>query len=438
MKLYYIIVCIIVFSGCTQHSLNSSKEIDAKKSLSDVNYVYQDVSLYSEGIEKSFISTQEKFEEQYFRPWRIDKIGTSKEDAMWAYKLFNPTNSYGENLQPISQKFFDDILENSNFSAFSTLNRRAITLKELNIRAFPTQKPVLRDPSLAGEGFPFDYMQNSTIAANKPIFVSHYSKDREWVFIEASFAYGWVKARDIVFIKNKYTEIWQEAQQAYFIKDDVPIYANGNRFLFKSKVGLMLPIIQEGSKNYKVLTISNFKDSQALFMRSNIPKKILHKGILKFTSENINNILNEVSKVNYGWGGIYGQRDCSSILRDFFTPFGIWLPRNSFMQSKVGKVISLENMSNKEKIKTIKKYGVAFETLLYKKGHIVLYVGTYNDEVIIFHNTWGIKTKKGSKEGRYIIGKPIFSTLELGDKLEDFDEDASILTKLKSMNILTL
>ena len=446
LKFYYIVAYIIFLSGCSQNSVTTPvsdrvKDETAKtlkKSLSDINYVYQDVSLYSEGINKSFISAQEKFEEKYFRPWRIDKIGTTKDDAMWAYKLFNPKNSYGENLQPIPQQFFDEIKENSNFTKFSTLNKRAITLRELNIRAFPTDKPLLRDPSLAGEGFPFDYMQNSTVAANKPIFVSHYSKDREWVFIETSFAYGWVKSRDIVFIENRYTDIWQEAEQAFFIKDGVSIFTDEDDFLFKSRVGVMLPIIEESSNGYKLLTISNYRHSKALYVRSKVSKSIAHKGLLEFNSANINHILNEVSQVNYGWGGMYGQRDCSSILRDFFAPFGIWLPRNSYQQSKVGKVISLEKLSDKEKIETIKKYAIPFETLLYKKGHIVLYVGTYNDEIIIFHNTWGIKTKTNGVEGRYIIGKPIFSTLKLGEKLDNFDEDASILRALKSMNILTL
>jgi len=156
-----------------------------------------------------------------------------------------------------------------------------------------------------------------------------------------------------------------------------------------------------------------------------------------FSVHNIAMILNEVSKVKYGWGGMYGDRDCSSIIRDFFAPFGLWLPRNSYEQSKVGKIISFEGMSDAEKLVLIKEKAVPFETLLYKKGHILLYVGIKNSEPIVFHATWGVKTKKDGKEGRFIIGKPIFSTLELGSNLKDYDKEASILTQLKSMNILT-
>ena len=36
------------------------------------------------------------------------------------------------------------------------------------------------DPTQLGEGFPFDYNQNSAIKINTPIMVSHLSKDRAW------------------------------------------------------------------------------------------------------------------------------------------------------------------------------------------------------------------------------------------------------------------
>jgi hypothetical protein len=151
----------------------------------------------------------------------------------------------------------------------------------------------------------------------------------------------------------------------------------------------------------------------------------------------LSEITKEVSKTNYGWGGMYEQRDCSSMLRDMFTPFGIWLPRNSYQQSKVGKIISLKDMSEEKKIITIKEKAIPFQTLLYKKGHIVLYVGTYNDDIVVFHNTWGIKTKKDGVEGRLIIGRAIFSTLKLGEEQKDYDKSSELLKNMTSMNIIT-
>jgi len=142
-------------------------------------------------------------------------------------------------------------------------------------------------------------------------------------------------------------------------------------------------------------------------------------------------------KSHYSWGGLYEERDCSSTLRDLYAPFGIWLPRNSSEQSKIGKVISLKNLSIEEKKKTIIDKAIPFETLLYKKGHILLYLGVYKGEITVLHNVWGIKTMHNGVEGRNIIGRTIISSLELGKESEGYNPDKAILARLSSMNILT-
>ena len=102
---------------------------------------------------------------------------------------------------------------------------------------------------------------------------------------------------------------------------------------------MMFALIDENKNEYTVLSVSSYKHNKPLFLKSKISKNISTNKILKFTKENLNMIVREVSKTNYGWGGLYGQRDCSSMLRDLYAPFGIWLPRNSSRQAKIGKVI---------------------------------------------------------------------------------------------------
>jgi len=50
---------------------------------------------------------------------------------------------------------------------------------------------------------------------------------------------------------------------------------------------------------------------------------------------------------------------------------------------------------------------------------------------------WGVKTKKGKQSGRVVIGRAVYSTLDLGSDLPYYDTDASLIKKLKSMNIVT-
>ncbi|MBU0721755.1 SH3 domain-containing protein [bacterium] len=434
MRYVFIVLLAFVFVSC------SSKRTQLQKGeIYDLVTIPQDVHHFSRYIDdnSSGHQIQDTYDKLYFSVWNIEEPLETVDEIKWPFTSYRADNAYGENLQPLKQDFFDAMYENSNFDAFATINKKAISIKYTNIRAFPANRPLLRDPSLAGEGFPFDYLQNSSIAANKPLFVSHYSRDKEWVYVFSSFANGWVKHDEVVYLEKKHTDTIQKAHQVVFTKEDIPLYDMQGNFLFKSRIGMRMPLIDESDAHYTVLAISIYKNGSPLFLNSKISKDIAHKGILRLDKKNLPQIVNEVSKTNYGWGGMYDQRDCSSMLRDLFTPFGIWLPRNSYQQSKIGQVISLKDLSDEEKIARIKKQAVAFQTLLYKKGHIVLYVGTYNDTIVVFHNTWGIKTKKGETDGRIIIGAPIFSSLKLGKDQEDYDEEAEILKNLESMNILT-
>jgi cell wall-associated NlpC family hydrolase len=423
----------------------ADKEAEPKKEPKKIVEIYdlvnipQNVEFFTKKVKFSTkkYNIQSKYEKYYFNVWNDIEPRERLEDVKWPFNTYKAGDSYGENFQLLKQEFFNSMLDNANFEKYATLNAKAITLRHVNIRAFPTIKPLLRDPKKAGEGFPFDYLQNSTLHANKPLFVSHYSKDREWVYAFSSFTAGWIKTSEIAFLKKEHTDSWQKAQQIFFIKENIPVYGPTGNFLFSSKIGMMLALISEDDKNFTALAISSYKNSTPMFEKVKISKKIAKKDTLTLDRESLTNIMSELFKSKYGWGGMYGQRDCSSTLRDMYAPFGIWLPRNSSQQAKVGKIIKLENLSDKEKVSIIKTLAVPFQTLLYKKGHIVLYVGTFNNDIVVFHNTWGIKTIKDDIEGRVVVGKTVFSTLRLGENLENYDKEGEILGNLKSMNILT-
>lgn len=429
MKYIYTTFALLIFlSACTT--------TPKKEFVADLKSVDQNISAYVTDVDGDFIGNEQSYLNSYFKPWEDKQITLSLKSAMWAYRAFNEHNSYGENLLPRKKAFFTKMLQRSNFKEFATINQPAITLKVLNIRAYPTNKPLLLDPKRAGEGFPFDYLQNSTIAPNKPIMISHYSQDREWAFIEASFAYGWVKTADIALISKDNIKKYEETSPAFLLKESLPLYDENGNFLFRSRIGMLLPFVSENNETVTLLSVKKGLNNEALFTQSTLSLEFVHKHILKFNAKNIITVFNEVSNVKYGWGGIYGDRDCSSTLRDFFAPFGIWLPRNSYAQSRVGKIISLKGLNDEQKLIKIKREAIPLETLLYKPGHILLYMGVKNGKVIVFHNTWGIKTKKNAKAGRFLIGRPIFSTLEVGSNLRYYDSDASLLSHLQSMNIL--
>ncbi|MEN8303977.1 MAG: SH3 domain-containing protein, partial [Campylobacterota bacterium] len=303
MRVLWIVFLTAFIVGC---STKSSVEVRTQEGLGGLSAIPQDVRQYSSELDKSLTKiNQSEFEKQYFSVWNSPETLGDKDSIQWAFNTFKFGKSYAENLQLHEQEFFDTMKSNANFENYLNINKKAISLKEVDIRAFPTDRPLLRDPKKAGEGFPFDYLQNSTIHANKPLLVTHYSNDREWVHVFSSFAYGWIKVNEIAFLEKKHTDLWQKAEQILVTKENEPIYSVEGEFLFKSKIGMMFALIDEDESHYTVLTVSSYKNREPLFLKSKISKRSSHKGILSFSSENMDLIIDEILQSNYGWGGMY-------------------------------------------------------------------------------------------------------------------------------------
>jgi hypothetical protein len=135
---------------------------------------------------------------------------------------------------------------------------------------------------------------------------------------------------------------------------------------------------------------------------------------MRATQRNVASVINQFLGQIYGWGGLYGYRDCSLTLHDLFLPFGIWLWVNSADQQK-GDVISLQGLSRQQKEKIIQEKGLPFFSLIGLKGHVMLYLGQWNGQSVVFQNMWGIHTFRLFREdGRIIVGKAVITTLQPG------------------------
>ena len=107
------------------------------------------------------------------------------------------------------------------------------------------------------------------------------------------------------------------------------------------------------------------------------------------------------------------------MLRDFFMPFGIWLPRASLEQiSSVPRRVPLAALAPPEKEKLIMSKSLPFLTLLYKPGHIMLYAGEDREgRPLAFHGSWSIRVKEGEGARTQIIGTSAITSLAPGKEL---------------------
>lgn len=419
---------LLFFVGC------STREI-VPPTKSPLLAYPQEVSFLAKNIASQNVA-QKDFTQRYYNPWLRNSLKHTKEEAQWANRSYGiKQRYYGENLQLWSDEEIDAIVYNTHFDAYGTLNIHAIMLKNAQMRNLPTHKPFFKKTTLPGEGYPFDYLQTSRIHVAEPILISHYSHDGAWAFVESSFATGWLPIETFVVLDAQKRTHIIDAQKVAITTDNTPLYLPNGRFLSYAKIGTLLPISDEDATTFHTYIFTHDGSFNAAPLAFRVPKTVAQKVPIPFSKETITPIATSLLGEKYGWGGYLENRDCSAMTRDFLTPFGIWVPRNSAAQKSFGEYLSLKSLSNEEKETMILKHGIAFLSLIYLKGHIMLYAGEFQGKPMVVHNTWGVRTLEDGNEGRNVIGKAIVSDLHVGEQQPNVPQDALLIAKVEGMLI---
>lgn len=386
-------------------------------------------------IKSGFNADTEKFLEKYFAVWNLEKPTNRfastklKIEALWglkyADKAYARFDSHGTNYD---EAFLDSIKFNANESEFGKIWLPAITTNNALLRNLPTNAPIYGNPKKAGEGYPFDYASVSALSVAYPLLVSHFSKDGEWAFVQNDTVWGWIQSSNLQILDENSAEIYKNSNFLTILKDNAQIYDENNATIFLARSGTILPYESHNNAKFsgKFLSKMGYK---RYFVNSSDASKFP----AKLNNENLQILTNSLISQSYGWGGTSFLRDCSLMTKDFLANFGIWLPRNSKAQSNAGLKYELSEFSNTEKLEFIKTQGIAYRTILYLSGHIMLYVGEINGEVAVLHSVWGLRT---IDDGRALIGKTALTTLEIGKNRPDIAKDRLLLSRISAMTIL--
>ena len=399
--------------------------------IADMKRIPQDPSFYANQIKPFSTSKQQsldkKFNKKYFKPWDLKKLDIPKKDFGWEIRFVTKKPIYRAKGSVISSKVYKKWIANADYNNVDSKKYKAITIRRTNVKALPTSSPFFRDPKKTGEGFPFDYNQNSALHINIPLYISHFSKDKRWAFVRASYAFGWVKVEDLALVNNDFIKTFKNDNYAMIIKDNLRLY-DDKRKISIVKVGALFPFSKNG-KQY--LVASRDKKGRAHIEKVFVRKKsFIAKKPLPFTPKNVSLLAKEFYGEPYGWGGSYECRDCSATTRDFLGAFGIFLRRNSSKQVKDGSNINIKGLSKAKKKKKIIKDAEPFRSLLHVPGHIVLYMGQYKGEPVIMHTYWGIRKNDGTK---LITGRTIITTTEPGKERADVREGSKLINTLKTI-----
>ena len=418
-----------------KESKRTKSKIDRmpKGKVADMKRIPQNPAYYANQIKPFSKAKQAKwdkaFNKKYFKPWTIKKLSIPKKDFGWEVRFVTKRPIYKAKGSVIPPSVYKKWIKNANYKALDTKKYKAITIRRTNVKALPTSSAFYRDPKRTGEGFPFDYNQNSALHINIPLHISHFSKDNRWAFVQASYSFGWVRTTDLAFVDTAFVRQFKNGRYAMTIKDNLRLYHH-KKSVSIVKLGALFPM---DKKSHNLIVAGRDKKGRATIEKV-IPSRpyIIAQKPLAFTPKNVALLAKEFYGEPYGWGGSYECRDCSATTRDFLGPFGIFLRRNSSKQALDGKKIYIKGLSKAKKKAKIIRDAEPFRSLLHVPGHIVLYLGQYKGEPVIMHTYWGIRKKNRSK---LITGRTIITTTEPGKERSDIRENSKLINTLKNIII---
>ena len=334
---------------------------------------------------------------------------------------FREPNHYAENFRVHTKTWWPKLQENSNLNTLDTAvfqaENRAIVVSNTMARALPDAAPDFLDAKIPGEGFPFDNLQVSSLWVGTPLYVMSTSKDKAWSLVLTPDAYfAWVKSSDIAYTSPEFILHWQKAaekQLGAITKTAASVLSTAGHFQFSTYIGAVFPLISDTGADASILIPVKNMQQQARVKRAVISHDAITKMPFAATPEHMAGLIKALQDRPYGWGGAFFLNDCSQEMKSLFTPFGIWLPRNSGMQQAFNQTTDLSSSTPDARLSIVKSDAHPLMTLIYVKGHILLYVGNaeVNHETVpmSYQNVWGNFTT--DNKTRYVIGGSVFLPL---------------------------
>lgn len=262
------------------------------------------------------------------------------------------------------------------------------SVQRANVRIFATNDfysegadDLLYDDFARGECMPYE-----------PVAIFHESADGQWYYAALYGYAGWIEKKYVAVCDTK--EEWLERQKMedVLVVTGREIRLNENPYS-NAVSGLLLPMgttlklisAEEAPEsfdkrtsyyNYIVQVPVRLENGKITDEYALIPiSDDVHVGYLPYTRENVLNLAFKLLGDRYGWAGMYYANDCSGIVHEIFSCFGIKMPRSAKAQILIPdfKNIDVSGKSDKKKLSVLED--VPAGSLIYFPGHIMIYLG---------------------------------------------------------------
>ena len=293
----------------------------------------------------------------------------------------------------------------------------AYVVRPSDQRLLPTTKPFYKSATDTA----IDRLQNNALDAATPVLVLMESTDHAWAYVISPNSEGWVLSDNVALCPKEEMERY-EACTDFIVSTDAKtdIYEDPwlRYHLTYIHMGIRLPLGQEGDNGIiQVLVPVRTQAGWCTFEAAYVAASQVHRGYLSYTPRNAISQAFKLLNAPYGWGGMYGEQDCSRFIQEVFATMGITLPRNSSQQGKVGKLMANFTKANpqNDRLRILADSVVAGITTLQFPGHIMLFLGSIDGMPYAIHDLYAYTEPAEPDERLVPINRVVVSSLAIGD-----------------------
>ncbi|AJC23178.2 hypothetical protein RO07_08820 [Pandoraea pulmonicola] len=344
--------------------------------------------------------------------------------------------TYGENFQPHTSAWIRAIEANMALAQLGADHanrpydprRRGITVDNALVRLLPTHDPAFHDFREAGQGYPFDALQDSALRPGTPVYTLAHSADGAWLLVYSPDLIGWVDVRTVASVDERFVATWRAAAQrelGAIVRVNAPLAdtppgASTPRYRTFAPIGTVLPMMRSSDgRQAAMFPVADLR-RQAQIRTVQLDASSLVPMPWTLTPRHLAQVMKQQIGRPYGWGNTLFYNDCSAETRSLFAPFGVWLPRQSSDQPSAGQRIDLRNADIDTRLRTLAERGRPLMTLIHLNGHIMLYLGNAQRDgesvPMTYQNVWGLSPADNSR--RNVIGGSVILPL-----LKTYPED---------------
>lgn len=280
----------------------------------------------------------------------------------------------------------------------------------------------------------FDRLQLTTLDVATPLAILHQTRDGLWYYVAGPDVRGWVGAAHVAVCDSEVMKAYVWAEKLAVVtaaKADIFLDENLTQYWGRAQMGTRLYVLEDADPlKFCVLVPVRLADGSCEIRAAYVQKLEASLGYLPYTPRTVVNQAFKLLNAPYGWGGQFGEQDCSRFIQQIFATVGLVLPRNSSQQAKIGRLIYADSVKGQAAAKRalIAEQARPGLTTLRMNGHIMLYLGQYAGEPYIIHDLWGYNS---SKTVFNVVNRVAVTRLDIGR-----GESGSLLDKINTMRVL--